>query len=81
MGILLVKVVSDFVQHLSGMGGDLTIFTKVLMTVGEIAKKTWIFFLIGGLLAYGYKVFFLNKDESYKIKSEKRSLEGGGRNK
>lgn len=76
VGFLLVKVVPDFVQNLSGMGGDLPIFTKVLMTVGEIAKKTWIFFLIGGLLAYGYKVFFLNKDEGYKIKSGKRSLEG-----
>lgn len=76
VGFLLVKVVPDFVQNLSGMGGDLPIFTKVLMTVGEIAKKTWIFFLIGGLLAYGYKVFFLNKDESYKIKSGKKSLEG-----
>lgn len=76
VGFLLVKVVPDFVQNLSGMGGDLPIFTKVLMTVGEIAKKTWIFFLIGGLLAYGYKVFFLNKDEAYKIKSGKRSLEG-----
>ena len=76
VGFLLVKVVPDFVQNLSGMGGDLPIFTKVLMTVGEIAKKTWIFFLIGGLLAYGYKVFFLNKDEAYRIKSGKRSLEG-----
>ena len=76
VGFLLVKVVPDFVQNLSGMGGDLPIFTKVLMTVGEIAKKTWIFFLIVGVLAYGYKVFFLNKDEGYKIKSGKRSLEG-----
>lgn len=76
VGFLLVKVVPDFVQNLSSMGGDLPIFTKVLMAVGEFAKKTWIFFLIGGLLAYGYKVFFLNKDEAYKIKSGKRSLEG-----
>ena len=76
VGFLLVKVVPDFVQNLSGMGGDLQIFTKVLMTVGEFTKKTWIFFLIGGVLAYGYKVFFLNKDEGYKIKSGKRSLEG-----
>lgn len=76
VGFLLVKVVPDFVQNLSGMGGELPIFTKILMAVGEFAKKTWIFFLIGGLLAYGYKVFFLNKDEAYKIKSGKRSLEG-----
>ncbi|MDU4911960.1 type II secretion system F family protein [Clostridium baratii] len=76
VGFLLVKVVPDFVQNLSSMGGELPIFTKMLMTVGEFAKKTWIFFLIGGLLAYGYKVFFLNKDEGYKIKSGKRSLEG-----
>lgn len=76
VGFLLVKVVPDFIQNLSSMGGDLPIFTKVLMAVGEFAKKTWIFFLIGGLLAYGYKVFFLNKDEGYKIKSGKRSLEG-----
>ncbi|MBS6007474.1 MAG: type II secretion system F family protein [Clostridium baratii] len=76
VGFLLVKVVPDFVQNLSGMGGDLPIFTKILMTVGEFAKKTWIFFLIGGLLAYGYKVFFLNKDENYRLKSGKRSLEG-----
>ncbi|MGG7161696.1 type II secretion system F family protein [Clostridium baratii] len=76
VGFLLVKVVPDFVQNLSGMGGELPIFTKILMAVGEFAKKTWIFFLIGGLLAYGYKVFFLNKDEGYKIKSGKRSLEG-----
>ncbi|AIY82392.1 type II secretory pathway%2C component PulF [Clostridium baratii] len=76
VSFLLVKVVPDFVQNLSGMGGDLPIFTKILMTVGEFAKKTWIFFLIGGLLAYGYKVFFLNKDENYRVKSGKRSLEG-----
>ncbi|OPF52085.1 hypothetical protein BH721_13360 [Clostridium baratii] len=76
VGFLLIKVVPDFVQNLSGMGGELPIFTKILMAVGEFAKKTWIFFLIVGLLAYGYKVFFLNKDESYKIKSGKRSLEG-----
>lgn len=76
VGFLLVKVVPDFIQNLASMGGDLPIFTKVLMAVGEFAKKTWIFFLIGGLLAYGYKVFFLNKDEGYKIKSGKRSLEG-----
>lgn len=76
VGFLLIKVVPDFVQNLSGMGGELPIFTKILMAVGEFAKKTWIFFLIAGLLAYGYKVFFLNKDESYKIKSGKRSLEG-----
>lgn len=76
VSFLLVKVVPDFVQNLSGMGGDLPIFTKILMTVGEFAKKTWIFFLIGGLLAYGYKVFFLNKDENYRLKSGKRSLEG-----
>lgn len=76
VGFLLVKVVPDFVQNLSGMGGELPIFTKILMAVGEFAKKTWIFFLIGVLLAYGYKVFFLNKDEAYKIKSGKRSLEG-----
>ncbi|MDU1054829.1 type II secretion system F family protein [Clostridium baratii] len=76
VGFLLIKVVPDFVQNLSGMGGELPIFTKILMAVGEFAKKTWIFFLIAGLLAYGYKVFFLNKDEGYKIKSGKRSLEG-----
>ena len=76
VSFLLVKVVPDFVQNLSGMGGDLPIFTKILMTVGEFAKKTWVFFLIGGLLAYGYKVFFLNKDENYRLKSGKRSLEG-----
>lgn len=76
VGFLLIKVVPDFVQNLSGMGGELPIFTKILMAVGEFAKKTWIFFLIVGLLVYGYKVFFLNKDESYKIKSGKRSLEG-----
>ncbi|WP_338626894.1 type II secretion system F family protein [Clostridium baratii] len=76
VGFLLIKVVPDFIQNLSGMGGELPIFTKILMTVGEFTKKTWIFFLIGGLLVYGYKVFFLNKDEGYKIKSGKRSLEG-----
>ncbi|AQM59814.1 type II secretion system F family protein [Clostridium baratii] len=76
VGFLLIKVVPDFIQNLSGMGGDLPIFTKILVAVGEFAKKTWIFFLIVGLLAYGYKVFFLNKDEGYKIKSGKRSLEG-----
>ncbi|MGL4572204.1 MAG: type II secretion system F family protein [Clostridium sp.] len=76
VGFLLVKVVPDFIQNLSGMGGELPIFTKILMMVGEFAKKTWIFFLIGGLLAYGYKVFFLDKDEGHKIKAGKKSLEG-----
>ena len=76
VGFLLVKVVPDFVQNLASTGGELPIFTQILVIVGEFAKKTWIFFLIAGLLAYGYKVFFLNKDEAYKIKSGKRSLEG-----
>ena len=76
VSFLLVKVVPDFVQNLGSAGGELPIFTKILVAIGESAKKTWIFFLIGGLLAYGYKVFFLNKDENYKLKSGKRSLEG-----
>lgn len=76
VSFLLVKVVPDFVQNLGSAGGELPIFTKILVAIGEFAKKTWMFFLIGGLLAYGYKVFFLNKDENYKLKSGKRSLEG-----
>ena len=40
VGFLLVKVVPDFVQNLSGMGGELPIFTKILMAVGEFALKS-----------------------------------------
>lgn len=76
VGFLLVKVVPDFVENIASAGGELPIFTKILMVVGEFASKTWIFFFIIGLLLYGYKTLILSKDISYKIKSGKRSLNG-----
>lgn len=76
VGFLLVKVVPDFVENIASAGGELPIFTKILMVVGEFASKTWILFFIIGLLLYGYKTLILSKDISYKIRSGKRSLNG-----
>lgn len=76
VGFLLTFVVPSFIDNLLGAGGELPLITKGLLAVSMIFKKFWyIMLMIVGLL-YGFKVYFLDKDQEYIEKAAKRRLYG-----
>ncbi|MCR6514822.1 type II secretion system F family protein, partial [Clostridium sp. LY3-2] len=76
VGFLLVYVVPDFANNLAAAGGELPIFTKLLISFGNLVSKIWIIILAALAGLYGFKKLVLDKDLNYRINSGKRSLNG-----
>nr|WP_274380446.1 type II secretion system F family protein [Clostridium chrysemydis] len=76
VGFLLVYVVPDFANNLAAAGGELPIFTKLLISFGNLVSKIWLLILAALAGLYGFKKLVLDKDLNYRINSGKRSLSG-----
>ncbi|MGG7178831.1 type II secretion system F family protein [Clostridium paraputrificum] len=76
VGFLLAFVVPQFVKSLLEAGGELPAPTKLLIFISNILKKTWFIIILIGFLIYGFKVYYLDKDEGYQISSGRRKLNG-----
>ncbi|MGL4109453.1 type II secretion system F family protein [Clostridium sp. LP20] len=76
VGFLLAFVVPGFVQTLQQAGGELPAPTRFLIFISAVFKKIWFVLIMIGLLGYGFKVYFLDKDEEHQIKVGKNRLRG-----
>lgn len=74
--LLLIFIVPQFIENLLSTGGELPLPTKILMAVSTFIKKTWILILAFGILAVGYKLYFLDRDPNYQVMSGKRKISG-----
>lgn len=74
--LLLIFIVPQFIENLLSTGGELPLPTKILMGISTFVKKTWMLILAFGILAVGYKLYFLDRDPNYQMMSGKRKISG-----